>query len=121
MIDHVLDDDGDNSDSSLRAAIRSLASLRRKLRISAACQVSESKPDLCMTPFSHKALVFSNPSFLQVDIQEASDDVYAAVTDSKLAVKIGPGDWEPPSADGTDWHLEVSGENFAVWSRGGCA
>lgn len=54
---------------------------------------------------------------VQVDIREASGELYAAVVDSRLAVKLGPGDWTPES-EGAAWTLELSGPNYAVWSRG---
>ena len=34
----------------------------------------------------------------QVRIVKASGDLYAAVIDDKVAMKIGPGDWSPNSA-----------------------
>ena len=55
----------------------------------------------------------------QVDIQEASEDIYAAVIDGKLAVKIGAGNWEP-GQDLGPWRLEHSGPNYAVWLTGHC-
>lgn len=45
--------------------------------------------------------------------------MYAATIDEKLAMRIGPGAWEPPKAslDGSPqaWRLAVSGPGFAVW------
>ena len=54
-----------------------------------------------------------------MDIQEASEDIYAAVIDGKLAVKIGAGNWEP-GQDLGPWRLEHSGPNYAVWLTGHC-
>lgn len=55
-------------------------------------------------------------------IAKASNDFYAAVIDSCVAMKIGPGDWSPNHDDtamglskGTGWNLSASGKNFAVW------
>lgn len=55
----------------------------------------------------------------QVHIHEAKDDVYAAVIDSKLAVKIGPGVWGPKKA-GVNvgqkaWLLAMSGHMYTIW------
>jgi alpha-amylase len=54
-----------------------------------------------------------------VCIREANGEVYAATIDEKLAMRIGPGAWEPPKAslDGSPqaWRLAVSGPGFAVW------
>lgn len=38
---------------------------------------------------------------------------YAAIVDDKVAVKIGPGGWQP----GRGWQLATSGERYAVWVR----
>ena len=55
----------------------------------------------------------------QVCIREASAELYAAVIDEKLAMKIGPGSWEPPKSgfNGQQraWRLAVSGPGFSVW------
>ncbi|CAL8471337.1 g10879 [Coccomyxa elongata] len=55
----------------------------------------------------------------QVDICEANNEVYAALIDRKVTVKIGPGSWEPAKA-GVDvgqkaWLLAVGGPGFSVW------
>lgn len=56
---------------------------------------------------------------LQVLVHKATNDVYAASIDKKIAVKVGPGNWSPQ--DGgvqigqKDWTLAISGPNFAVW------
>ncbi|XP_009599231.1 alpha-amylase 3, chloroplastic [Nicotiana tabacum] len=49
-----------------------------------------------------------------VKITKAERDVYAAVVDDKLAVKIGPGHYEPPSGD-QRWSLAAEGNNYKVW------
>lgn len=59
------------------------------------------------------------PCTLQVLVHKATNDVYAASVDKKIAVKVGPGNWSPQ--DGgvqigqKDWTLVTSGPNFAVW------
>ncbi|DBA79186.1 hypothetical protein WJX77_000073 [Trebouxia sp. C0004] len=55
----------------------------------------------------------------KVVVHKATNDVYAASVDKKIAVKVGPGNWSP-SDDGLqigqkDWKLATSGPNFAVW------
>ncbi|XP_009758349.1 alpha-amylase 3, chloroplastic isoform X2 [Nicotiana tabacum] len=49
-----------------------------------------------------------------VKITKAERDVYAAVIDDKLTVKIGPGHYEPPSGD-QRWSLAAEGNNYKVW------
>jgi alpha-amylase len=49
-----------------------------------------------------------------VDIKEARRGLYAAVTDGRLAVKLGTRAWSP----GAGWHLALDGDRFAVWTRG---
>lgn len=51
---------------------------------------------------------------VQVKVNLATSDVYAATIDDKLAMKIGHGDWSP-NRDGGTWKLECSGPQFAVW------
>ncbi|DBA93091.1 TPA: Alpha-amylase [Trebouxia sp. C0005] len=55
----------------------------------------------------------------KVVVHKATNDVYAASVDKKIAVKVGPGNWSPHD-DGLqigqkDWKLATSGPNFAVW------
>ena len=55
----------------------------------------------------------------QVEIREAKNDIYAAVVDNKLAIKIGPGAWTPEKA-GVDmgqkaWSVAMSGYMFTIW------
>ncbi len=38
---------------------------------------------------------------------------YSAIIDNKVAVKIGPGNWDP----GAGWVLNTFGTDYAVWSR----
>jgi alpha-amylase len=56
-----------------------------------------------------------------VSIKKAYNDLYAAVVDKKLAVKIGSGSWSPSQEPGEvgsrNWELLHSGPNFAVWAR----
>ncbi len=49
----------------------------------------------------------------KVTIVVADSSKYAATIDNKIAVKIGPGDWNP----GTGWNLVASGSNYAVWAK----
>jgi alpha-amylase len=49
----------------------------------------------------------------RVEIREARRGLYAAVTDGRLAMKLGPCDWHP----GPGWQLAVDGDRFAVWIR----
>lgn len=50
----------------------------------------------------------------QVEITKAERDVYAAVIDDKLAVKIGPGHYEPPSGH-QRWKMAAEGNDYKVW------
>ncbi len=49
-----------------------------------------------------------------VSIQQATTDVYAAIIDDKVAVKIGSGSWSP---EDTEYTLVASGNNYAIWSK----
>ncbi|KAJ8547868.1 hypothetical protein K7X08_021104 [Anisodus acutangulus] len=49
-----------------------------------------------------------------VEITKAERDVYAAVVDDKLAVKIGPGHYEPPSGH-QRWKMAAEGNDYKVW------
>ena len=55
----------------------------------------------------------------QVVVHKTTNDVYAATIDSKVAVKVGPGDWSPGACNvqigQRDWVLNCSGPQFAVW------
>lgn len=48
-----------------------------------------------------------------VDIVAADEAKYAAVVDDKVAVKLGPGAWDP----GSGFAVAVDGNDFAVWTR----
>jgi alpha-amylase len=52
-------------------------------------------------------------------IREANTDTYAATVDDKVAVKIGPGSWDPSKAGVSvgqkAWLLAVRGPGFGVW------
>ena len=48
-----------------------------------------------------------------VEVKAADGGRYAAIVDGKLAVKIGPADWNP----GDGWDLAASGKNYAVWTK----
>ncbi|KAJ6718958.1 ALPHA-AMYLASE 3 CHLOROPLASTIC [Salix purpurea] len=49
-----------------------------------------------------------------VKITKAERDVYAAIIDEKVAVKIGPGHYEPPSSSHS-WSSKVEGRDYKVW------
>ncbi|XP_043724818.1 alpha-amylase 3, chloroplastic-like isoform X2 [Telopea speciosissima] len=49
-----------------------------------------------------------------VQIAKAENDVYAAIIDEKLAMKIGPGHYEPPSGP-QRWSLALQGNDYKVW------
>lgn len=48
-----------------------------------------------------------------VEILRAEHGLYAAVTDGKVAVKLGDRDWNP----GSGWALAAHGQSYAVWTR----
>lgn len=45
---------------------------------------------------------------------KAERDVYAAIIDEKVAVKIGPGYYEPPRGSQT-WSTAIEGRDYKVW------
>lgn len=49
-----------------------------------------------------------------LNILEARNDLYVAIIDNKVAIKLGPGNWSP----GAGWTLRVSGTDYAVWQQG---
>ncbi|XVF43058.1 hypothetical protein PTKIN_Ptkin02bG0010400 [Pterospermum kingtungense] len=49
-----------------------------------------------------------------VKIVKAERDVYAAIIDEKVAMKIGPGYYEPPSGPGR-WSSVLEGRDYKVW------
>lgn len=55
----------------------------------------------------------------KVAVKKAAGDVYAAVIDDKIAMKIGPGDWSPNQSNvkvnGKEMKIACSGSGFAVW------
>lgn len=51
---------------------------------------------------------------IQVQITKAEKDVYAAMIDEKVAMKIGPGSYEPPSGP-QGWSLTIEGKDYKVW------
>lgn len=64
-------------------------------------------------------LKFRINSRSEVAIKRAENDLYSAIIDKKIAVKLGPGDWAPQYEQGDfgnrKWDLLHSGPNFAVW------
>ncbi|KAL9325394.1 hypothetical protein ACSQ67_006039 [Phaseolus vulgaris] len=49
-----------------------------------------------------------------VKICKAERDVYAAVIDEKVAMKIGPGQFEPPSGS-QKWSSVLEGRDYKIW------
>jgi len=49
----------------------------------------------------------------KVKVCEAREDVYGAIIDDRLAMKIGPGDWKPAGS----WTVKTSGDGFCVWMK----
>ncbi|KAL5759601.1 hypothetical protein ACOSP7_018121 [Xanthoceras sorbifolium] len=49
-----------------------------------------------------------------VQITKAERDVYAAIVDKKVAVKIGPGHYDPPSGP-QSWSSVLEGKDYKVW------
>jgi alpha-amylase len=49
-----------------------------------------------------------------VKILEASSNLYSAVIDDKLCMKIGEGSWCPSDVE---WKLAASGNRYAVWHK----
>ncbi|KAL0327196.1 UNVERIFIED_CONTAM: Alpha-amylase 3, chloroplastic [Sesamum angustifolium] len=49
-----------------------------------------------------------------VKIIKAERDVYAAMIDEKLAMKIGPGHYEPSNGQ-QNWSLAIEGRDYKVW------
>ncbi|SMD32197.1 alpha-amylase [Reichenbachiella faecimaris] len=57
-----------------------------------------------------------------LQIIQATSTVYAALIGGKVAMKIGSGNWSPSEAgwsDASDYVLQASGNNYAVWAKGG--
>ena len=53
-------------------------------------------------------------STFQVEIVKAERDVYAAIIDEKVAMKLGPGHYEPPSGS-QNWSFVTEGKDYKVW------
>ena len=58
----------------------------------------------------------------KIKISVAQDNLYSAVIDERVAMKMGPGDWSPnhdhtiqSSIPGKTWEIASSGHNYAVW------
>jgi len=51
----------------------------------------------------------------QVNVRKATAEVYAATIDDKIAMKIGPGSWEPANSNLHGYKKAASGHQFAVW------
>ncbi|KAK3223107.1 hypothetical protein Dsin_010132 [Dipteronia sinensis] len=49
-----------------------------------------------------------------IKITKAERDVYAAVVDEKVAMKIGPGHYDPPSGP-QSWSSVLEGKDYKVW------
>ncbi|XP_010470985.1 PREDICTED: alpha-amylase 3, chloroplastic-like [Camelina sativa] len=50
----------------------------------------------------------------EVNIDKSERDVYAAIIDDKVAMKIGPGHYEPPNGS-KNWFVAVEGRDYKVW------
>jgi hypothetical protein len=50
-----------------------------------------------------------------LNIVAASNNLYAAIIDDKVAMKLGSDNWTPT---GTGWILKLSGTGFAIWDKG---
>ncbi|MCI9846541.1 starch-binding protein [Flavobacterium pectinovorum] len=50
-----------------------------------------------------------------LNIVAATNNLYAAIIDNKVALKLGSDNWTP---SGTGWTLKLSGTNFAIWDKG---
>lgn len=59
---------------------------------------------------------FGINSASKLKIEKAEQGLYAAVIDDRIAVKLGWGEWSP---DGAEYKILASGEQFAVWGKGG--
>ncbi len=53
-----------------------------------------------------------------LNIVAASNNLYAAIIDEKVAMKLGSDNWSPA---GTGWVLKLSGAGFAIWDKGTAA
>ncbi|XP_031286260.1 alpha-amylase 3, chloroplastic isoform X1 [Pistacia vera] len=49
-----------------------------------------------------------------VEIVKAERDVYAAIIDEKVAMKIGPGHYEPPNGP-QKWSFVMEGRDYKIW------
>ncbi|QCD90495.1 alpha-amylase [Vigna unguiculata] len=49
-----------------------------------------------------------------IQISKAERDVYAAIIDEKVVVKIGPGHFEPPRGS-LKWSLAIKGKDYEIW------
>nr|WP_315254155.1 starch-binding protein [uncultured Flavobacterium sp.] len=50
-----------------------------------------------------------------LNIVAATNNLYAAIIDDKVALKLGSDNWSP---SGTGWTLKLSGSGFAIWDKG---
>ncbi|PKB18915.1 starch-binding protein [Flavobacterium sp. 5] len=50
-----------------------------------------------------------------LNIVAATNNLYAAIIDDKVAMKLGSDSWSP---SGTGWTLKLSGTGFAIWDKG---
>ncbi|KAL5165307.1 Alpha-amylase 3, chloroplastic [Glycine soja] len=50
----------------------------------------------------------------QLKICKAERDVYAAIVNDKVAMKIGPGHFEPPSGS-QRWSSALEGRHYKIW------
>ncbi len=50
-----------------------------------------------------------------LNIVTATNNLYAAIIDDKVAMKLGSDNWSP---SGAGWTLKLSGTGFAIWAKG---
>ncbi|MBN2662387.1 MAG: starch-binding protein [Bacteroidales bacterium] len=60
-----------------------------------------------------KANGINSTSSLNIIVSDPN--LYAAIIDDQVAMKIGSGSWAPT---GSEWNLAASGTDYAIWSKG---
>jgi hypothetical protein len=61
-----------------------------------------------------ETLTYLSIFMFQVEIHKSERDVYAAIIDGKIAMKIGPGHFEPPSGS-QNWSSAWEGRDYKIW------
>jgi len=102
--------------SHYQPEISALISVRNRKKVSCRSTVSSFSDNIsvlfCIFFLTESPKSFL--TFLQVKIVKADRDVYAAVIDDKVAMKIGPGHYEPQSGP-QRWSVAVEGNDYKVW------